>query len=84
MGPGESLDRLSLVAKSNKLIGIRMSCQICHFEHVYSQQEGTSCWPDWGALARTTRQKLYGWVRLSELQSEITALNAVLKAIFII
>ena len=24
MGPGESLDRLSLVAKSNKLIGIRM------------------------------------------------------------
>ena len=25
MGPGESLDRLSLVAKSNKLIGIRIN-----------------------------------------------------------
>ena len=28
MGPGESLDRLSLVAKSNKLIGTRMICRL--------------------------------------------------------
>jgi len=61
-----------------------LSYQICHFEHADGQQEVTSCWPDWGVLARTVRQKLCGWVRLSELQAELTALNAVLDAIFIV
>jgi hypothetical protein len=61
-----------------------LSYQLCHFEQIDSQQEVPSCWPGWGALARTARRKLCGWVRLLELQSEIAGLNAVLDDILLV
>lgn len=61
-----------------------LSYQLCHLEHVEGQQEVTSCWPDWGALARTARQKFCGWVRLLEIHIEIAELRVVLDNVLII
>ena len=52
---------------------------LCHLEFLTKQESGSAiAEPDWGELAKQVRQKLFGWVRLIELEYEKLEILAVL------
>ena len=58
-----------------------LSFLLCHFEWLDRPCSGDPMWPSWGALAQQVRWKLFGWVRLIELFSEIDKIYAVQEAL---
>lgn len=52
---------------------------LCHLEFISQQESGSAiAEPDWGELAKRVRYKLFGWVRLIELEHERLEILAVL------
>lgn len=52
---------------------------LCHLEFITEQESGSAmAEPDWGNLAKRVRHKLFGWVRLIEIDYERLEILAVL------